>query len=289
MSDEREKRGVFPTVVNSIIWIVKKPVIWLLCLVAISSPYFIVHYLKLVSSDMYINGKYAEAKYYSGISLKIAEIIYPPDYYIDQYKTNLKINYGFPHYGTEADADEPLKNIVIFSKFNEDNLPYSAIFDLYVYGAQIRNGNYWGNGGALASFALDEAKRRSYQNDLYTAKAKEEVAYSDLVRFYASLAPKTKKDVELNNFVFSEVEGEHNLAQAVICKNDIVACKFNRIRWFIGACIRAGHLDANKTLCDINRDFLDQVSALCQGLNDNECAAIRNDLAPYFHTLIGGR
>lgn len=235
-------------------------------------------------------GHYSVAAENSARAVLIAQLLYPASskYYQNIFLYDVKVWSKLGIIGGSFGTG--LKNFTVvktlrFEKENVKALTREEMARIQVEGARIANATTHGEGVSLVNGLIDKSQS---SNDIWSAYAKEERAYADLAGFFAVLAPNNAEQRKRNYWVVESVSKEHKTAQEVICKSDVVQCRFNNLRWQIGTCIRRAYLnEAPVCAPDTFRDVSNFAGwNACKDLSVDQCYSVMNDLLPYYHSLL---
>ena len=224
-------------------------------------------------------------RHLSGLAAAISGFMIPSNskLYIEIYKNDLSVRYaGSMFIDKEHGADDLIREVLEFSRLHERNLNEMVVHDLYLHTAKILNAYYFGAGRGIALYAQEAIEKSSPANKILLLKLKDEALFADLVGFYASLSSKDRKLNRLNDFVESEIRGEHRGVLDAICSTEILECKFSEIRWAIGLCIRANNL--RKSLPGISCDHGEinrKLTSYCRDTSRTDCKILAERIYPY--------
>lgn len=147
---------------------------------------------------------------------------------------------------------------------------------LFIEAAKLANMSFHPE---LARMAATKALERLHD--------RKEKLYDEIIieRSYAhliSLGEPIERQPDWNEIV----QREYRETNARICTRDVNECRFNEIRWSIGSCIRdmVIHSGAsciqNEVMIKLGR------KRICEGIEDEHCQAIVQELQPYIFELI---
>lgn len=301
MSDEEIKRGLSPNNirmedkgmslmqrVNGMLGFVAQPTwaklkLLLVVLVAITIlSYITVEVLVCMSYKHQQKGQLKEAIKCSRMSCTIGQYLYPssPEYFKNILVNNLTLISNLDAMGAVADPFYSLVSAEL-SRLNllgAQNSVDSA--QILLLAAKIENSSGLHSGAYLVQRVIDNKllyQQISKNNPLILAELKEEMAYSNLVTFFASTNPKTNQEVELNDKIKTEAQRDHEFAQKTICRTKKNFCEFNEIRWLLGSQIRSNTLGlANNSLSSTN------TKRMCMGISINDCYAKKIRVSNYY-------
>lgn len=235
-------------------------------------------------------GAYQEALNDASTAVNIAHIIYPASskYLQNIFLYDIRIcsrlgtlgdNFG------ERNSHRLVVKATIFEKANSGGLAPEERAKIDIEVARLANATYRGNG--VKAMVGEVVNNTLVVNPELLAYAKEENAYQDVIGSFVTLNPQNSKEIMLNDSLLESAQKSHDIAQGLICKTDVVQCRFNQLRWKIGLCIRRAYINETP-ICTI--EILNEVTsfpAACgNDFSIDQCYKIMNDLMPHYHHLL---
>jgi hypothetical protein len=269
----------------------RKILIWTFGFIAtlVVTAYLSVEVLLQSSYKNLALGEYTEAAANSSRAVLIAGLFYPASskHYQNMFLYDVKV---WSQLGTMGMSFGPgLKNFTVlkmmsFEKLNEKELTREQMARIQIEAARIDNATTQGRGFPMVSRLIDKSQT---SHDIWSAYASEEQAYAELTGILAVRSPKNSEEQQRNDWEIDLAGKEHNAAQELICKSDVVNCRFNNLRWQIGICIRrAFGSQTNNCSPETIREVTTYSGGICKGLTLDQCYSMMSNLLPYYHNLL---
>lgn len=270
MSEERGKRGLSPVVVlRQLVKAIGVAMIFAICFLFLLSRFGEVFVYREIS-----NGNYVSAYKYSNILIKIIACTHGRNserYANAAIQISREFSFRTPYILPSSDK-APVALLGLASSLDDSD----QAVKVFIEAARFANITF---NPKLARIASTKALARLQNNNA--------VLYDDVIaeRAYAHLMS-FSDEMERKSDWYEIAQREFVQSNINICTRDVLKCRFNEIRWLIGACIREASINRRKSL--LEKELAAKISRknICTGLDDGQCQVMINNINPYvFHYI----